>query len=262
VSNVIHREEVFRKRSFDRMMGQLDSMFGSAGAKWEEFSLLAASDPDQAIKRFPEFIEAMRDIGSPGGRAYETMAGGPNQDWIAPFFSVVGQYYPFLSRETRTIFLLQCRDYLDRLRCDCSQNHVELINAPLLLADILLSDRWLYWPGLDRAKAILRGKSAAELKQMDRSTLETCWIAFALIWNTEVSLLPVREWYYREYAETVDLALDFIAALTAKIAKNEISEGKKYEDSIARSLSKFDPMMHERIRELIKEERWIWILKA
>lgn len=241
--------------------------------------------------RIPEFIDRARNAaGSKGnGRAWESFAGGPNPDFIVPLINGVGRFYPELTPDTRRTFAKRVIGYLDGLRYDYSQNHVEQIEEPWLARDILL-DRNLYWPGyrpyidfLNKFRTWEKFNNGLGLKdgQMVKSPF---WLTLALI-HPKYSSLEVRKNYYSRFGSLVDRTLDAVGAIDFELSKRsverkrlEYEEGAKkkseigplfkkkaksqrywdrvFEDELEESINRKDPLLHDGLRSKINERNW------
>jgi len=241
------------------MLEQLEVMSKKAGNNFSALRELATENLPEAIRRLPEFIATARDVGN---RAYESMAGGPNQDWIVPLFDIIGESYADLDVESRTAFLRHLMNYFNSLRYDYSQNHVELINSGALVADIVATNG-LYWPGLDRPRHKLAGKDPDALKRMPHEELDSFWIALALIYNGESSTLPIRQWYYKAFPDAVTSAISYLAAAFGITAEERTKEkGTRFEDELNASLNRrLDPALHDRVRARVAERAWLILPK-
>ncbi len=246
----------FRSYQVNRMMKQLEALCDKADANFIAFRQLAVENLPEAIRRLPEFISAARDAS--GNRAYEGVAGGPNQDWIVPLFNVFGECYTALESESRVAILKHLFNYFNSLRYDYSQNHVERIESAALVADIVVSNG-LYWPGIDRPKFLLAGKDVEALKRMPRQEFDSFWIALAIIYNNACGTPPVRQWYYKEFPEAVEAAIGYLAAVFTVSAEGAAKkDGTEFDVELTTRLNKhLDPAVHERVLAKITERTWI-----
>lgn len=288
--NVVNLQEFTRRKSFKECVNQIGKIYEEAGLVGEEYRELISQDIDKAIKRLPEFIENARNAGMPGGRSYESLAGGPNPDFIMPLINGIGRIYPELSKETRNLFAKNVLNYLDGLRCDYSQSHVEDIEEPWLVRDILL-DRSLYFPGYKNYADFLKkfrtweefnqGLGSKE-GQIVRSPF---WLTLALI-HPKYSSLGIRKNYYDQFGPLVDRTLDALAALDYEWGKKHVERnnlnfekrlkeraniGPLFEGSIKQTkgdglldfeeeledrIKNIDPLLHERLRKKFGERNW------
>src|SRR3989338_7993034 len=113
MGDLLDFEKAYHERAVSKLMNQLGTMYQQANGVANDYYQLMLENPEEAIQRLPEFIERARDINPV--RAYEAMAGGPNQDWIGPLFNIVGTIYPELDRTAREQGLRQCMNFLDGL---------------------------------------------------------------------------------------------------------------------------------------------------
>lgn len=219
---------------------------------------LMLENPILAIRQLPKFIEQARDINEGGARGFvEAVAGGPNYDWTAPMLDIIGIVYPELDKESRKEGLLGCLGFLDRLNYFNSQNNVELINEPWLVADIIIN-RGLYWCGYAQYCDLLeRCKKWPDFQKEIKSARSEFWLSLAVV-QPECSSLEVRANYYKQFSGLIDRTQDAIAAMTFNHAQDANKrDGTSIEGYIEKSLSKYDVLLHEAIRRKMKEEKWI-----
>ena len=262
MDTVIHAEEKFsekrRRELVDRLLGEFEQLNQAAVINGQTFAELAESDLLEAISRLPEFIEKTRNI-NPGRSFVEAVAGGPNQDWIVPLFNVVGEFYPELERDVRKSFLRQCLRYLDQRNYFEAQNHVEMLEDPMLIADVIIN-RSLYWPGFRQFADLLRTcRTKDELVQVPDYKLGSFWTCLAVMWNGDWITLPLRQWYYQNYADLLDRSLCFAAAKTHTRVERMATESElQFFDCVTTYLNeRFDSTLHDRIQDRMKQKKWI-----
>lgn len=248
-------EKPFRERMVGRLMEQCGTMNQQAGVVANGYFELMMKDPTKAIQRLPEFIERARDINPV--RGYESMAGGPNQDWIGPLFNIVGTVYPALDRTAREQGLRQCMNFLDGLNYSYSQNHVELINEPWLASDIVIT-RPLYWCGYEHyCNVAKQNKSWKNFSGTMKSAKSAFWLAMAVT-HPEYASLEVRKNFYEQFPTLMDRTKDALAAMAAVYGGRKAEkEGLELEVCIGERLATHDPLLHEDIRAKIEEKKWI-----
>jgi len=288
--NIVDLNEFSRERDFKNCVGQLSRIYSEAGLNWKNYEELISRDFDQAVRRIPEFIEKARTAGAPGGRAYESLAGGPNPDFILPLINGIGRIYPELSFETRKIFTINALSFLDSIRSDYSQNHVQDIEEPWIVRDILL-ERSLYFPGYINYVNFLKQFRTWEDFNNGLGTEEgeiirsPFWLTNALI-QPKHSSLAVRNKYYEHFGSLVDRTLDAVAALNYEWSKihverrhsenkermhEEIEKGPLFEwgtretecdflldlqEEIESRINDIDPLLHESLRKKIEARNW------
>ena len=72
--------------------------------------------------------------------------------------------------------------------------------------------------------------------------------------------MEIRTKFYKEFPNLIDRAQDAIAALTFNHAQNANKrDGTPVEEYIDESLSKYDPILHNKIRKKMGEKKWIRI---
>ena len=257
MGEVIDFTEQKFKRQAKKFVEQISSLYDMASELSEEYSQLLSQDPKKSIEMLPIFIKRLREVNPEPGM--EALSGGPNQDWIAPLFNVLGGIYPFIERDARKEGLIQCLNYLDGLRYDYSQNHVELIHEPWLVGDILVN-RNLYWCGFKRPTEILA--KSRTWKDFLKNKGESDFFLTLAITCPEYSSLEVRKNFYKEFPEMLDRTEDGIAALTYENSENESKKtGEDIQLLIDRRMIKYDPLLHNDIRRKIEERKWIKLEK-
>lgn len=217
---------------------------------------LMLKDTDSAIKKTREFIEKARNIGS--DRAFvEAVAGGPDQNMIAPVLNIFELVYPVLPKESRKIALYQIIDYLDFLNYFNAQDHVALIHEPWLVADIIVN-RKLYWPGYKEYADLLEQKHTwEEFEPETLSAKSMFFLSYTLI-HKKYGSKEIKENFCKKMSSLIDRTLDATAALICDRAQSEYKEKSvPINETIEKQLLKYDDAFHNTIREKIKEEKWI-----
>lgn len=249
----------FEKASRERMIGKLVSqcgmMYQQAGVVVDEYLTLMSQNPKEAIRRMPKFIDRVRDVNPV--RAYEAMAGGPNQDWTGPLLDTLGIVYPQLEKDTREEGLRQCLNFLDGLNYVNSQDNVALINEPWLASDIVIT-RPLYWCGYKQYCDLAeQNKSWKDFSEKMNSARSAFWLAMAVT-HPEYASLEVRDKFYKQFPTLMDRTKDAIAAMVAVYGGRKAKrEGFELAGCIDERLAKHDPMLHDKIRVKIEEKKWV-----
>ncbi len=248
-------KEAKRTEAVERVMGQMLATEDKAGAVIQGYRELVAKDAFAAILKLPEYIQKARNV-NPAPHL-EAMCGGPNQDWVGPILSSIGDVYSYFEVPERTQILRLCMNYLDGLRYDYSQNHVELIDDPWLVSDIMVT-RPLYWPGFQQYTNMLeRHRTWKEIKGKMSEVRSAFWMAMAVSWK-DVPSEGVRRNFHRTFPTLMDRTADGIAAITAEHAASEAKkEGSDWEHNIQERLFKYDPKLVPKILKKIKERKWI-----
>lgn len=256
MAKILDYHEGKRKQFIGRMMSALNSKCEEADSIAQEYYELMQNDPITAIEQLPKFIGRARNVNEDAAFV-EAIAGGPNHEWTAPMLDILGIMYPSLERDVREKGLRKCFKYLDSLRYDYSQNHVELINEPWLVGDIVLNDMF-YWCGYKEYCDILeKEKTWNEFEQHIPKAKSQFWIALAVL-RPKYSSLDVRMNFYRNYPELVDRTLDAIAGIVYEEAlKVSPKEGISIEDYIVGAVSKYDTYWYNDIRKKMLEKKWI-----
>jgi hypothetical protein len=122
----------------------------------EIFHELAMDNPEEAVRKFPEFLEGILKAGN--GFFSGKMCGGPYPPATIPLFNTIGGIYPSLSKELRGIALRKVMNFLNGQNYSLSQEYVEGIHKPWLCGDIIADSRFLYWPGYKEYSDKLVGK--------------------------------------------------------------------------------------------------------
>lgn len=228
-----------RKQSVHRIISEIGTIYGKAAENIEAYRLLIQEDPAKAIEQLPDFIDQARNANPE--RAYEAMAGGPNQDFVAPLINAVGPLYPALPREARLPLLRKIFNYLDSLNYFNAQDHVELIHEPWLVGDILTT-RPLYSPGYKtHADFLEKNRNWQEVAaQVDKSRSKF-FFSLALI-QPKISSLEVRTRFYEQFPVLLDRTLDAVAGFIIEHARNRSQrENLDLEQEIARKFTRYDP---------------------
>ncbi len=266
MGNLLDFEQAFQKRLASKLATQMRATVGNLTTQLEamdnlaeeiaqDYFTLITRDPVQAIHRLPEFIERTRDINP--SRAYESMAGGPNQDWIGPLLDILGIVYPELEKSVREYGLRQCLNYFDGLRSDYAQNHVALINEPWLACDIVIT-RPIYWCGYkEYCDYSQENKSWKNFSAKMNEAKSTFWLAMAVTCPQYTSL-EVRINFYRTFPKLMDRTKDAIAAMSAVYGGRKAErEHLNLSTCIDERIAKHDPLLHDTIKAKIEEKKWI-----
>jgi hypothetical protein len=256
MAKILDYHEGRRKQFVDRMMSSLDSQYDDASSIAQEYYELMQSDPNSAIERLGEFINRARNLNEDAAFV-EAIAGGPNHDWTAPMLDIIGTVYPLLERNVREKGLRKCFNFLGHLRCDYSQNHVELINEPWLAGDLVINEPW-FWCGYKEYCEILeKQKTWSEFEQHIPEAKSQFWLALAVI-RPKYSSLEVRLNFYRKYPELVSRTLDALAGIIYEEAQRmNQQEGINAEDHIEECLSDYDTYWYKDIKKKMLEKKWI-----
>lgn len=254
MGDVIDAEKIFLERRVQRVINGIGDMYQQAGEVASAYYQLMLAKPEEAIQRFPEFMEKARGV-NPG--IGEAMAGGPNHDWTAPIINIVGIIYSAQERNIRKNILQQCMNFLDGINYLNSQRNVALINDPWLAADIVIT-RPLYWCGYkEYCDLIKENKTWQEFSGKIETTRSDFWLAMAVT-HPEHASLDIRTQFYKQYPTLMDRTEDAIAAMVAVYGGRKAERnGVPLETCINKRLVKHDPMLHDDIRRKIEEEKWI-----
>jgi len=252
VSNL---SEARRKREIEGLLAQIERWYGAAADIASEYAALMEKDPAAATLRVGEFIGKARNA-NPG--QVEALVGGPNHDWIIPVINICGASYPYLDREVRKGGLAQVMRFLDGLNYFRSQDHVEGLHEPWLVADIIVSSGWLYWPGYKHETDILaEARTWKELAPKIPDARSQFWLAYTVM-KPQWSSLEVRTRFYKEFPELTDRTLDAVAAIVESESRSEHErKGVDLAAATAEHLNHYDPLLHEAIRTKVQEEKWI-----
>lgn len=255
MGDILDFEKAYRERMIDRLMNQFGTMYQQAGVVADDYFKLMLENPEEAIRKMPEFIDRARDINPV--RAYEAMAGGPNHDWTGPMLDILGTVYPELERNTREKGLRQCMNFLDGLNYFNSQDNVALINEPWLASDIVIT-RPLYWCGYEQYCDLAKqNKSWKDFSEKMKSARSSFWLAMAIT-RPEYASLEVRKNFHEQFPTLMDRTKDAIAAMVAVYgARRAEREGLELADCINEELVKRDPILHKDIRAKIEEKKWV-----
>lgn len=255
-SKLLDFEKPYRERVINSIVNEIGSWNKNADQIGEVYAKLMNENPRQAIRDLSKFIDQARDI-NPERSFVEAIAGGPNHDWTAPMLDIVGTVYPSLEKDVRKEALHNCLDFLDGLRYDYSQNHVELINEPWLVGDIVIT-RPLYWCGFqDYCDLLAKHKTWKDTYPEMKNAKSAFWLAMAVV-RTEFASDEVKERFYRLFPTLTDRTLDAIAGITYEHSVLELKEdGTPLEQNIEQRLFKYDHRFHTDIRRKIEERKWL-----
>ncbi|MFA6461326.1 MAG: hypothetical protein WCV90_03595 [Candidatus Woesearchaeota archaeon] len=247
-----------RERAFERVLGELSSTYSQAGDVLLEYQQLMHRSPLEAIQQLDSYLERMRECQpEPGAESYA----GPNPEFNVPLLNLTGTIYPVLEREERTIALQQTLNFLSGINTRYVHQHMELIQEPWLFMDILIN-RWSFFPGCEGYKELTRTCNTWHALRRHLPVENSFLLAFSVLhtrWDDGPGTnLPARTQFYRTFPELTDRSLDAIAALSYEAARwAEREQGTNLQTSIDHSLDYYDPEMHQKIRDKIKEHKWI-----
>ncbi len=255
MGDLLDFEKAYRERMIGRLMNQFGTMYQQAEIVADDYFKLMLENPEEAIRKMPEFIDRARNINPV--RAYEAMTGGPNHDWTGPMLDILGVVYSGLGKDVREKGLRQCMNFLDGLNSFYSQNHVELINDPWLASDIVIT-RPLYWCGYKQYSDLAeQNKSWKDFSEKMNSARSAFWLAMAIT-RPEYASLEVRKNFHEQFPTLMDKTKDAIAAMvTVYGGRKAEREGLELADCINERLVKHDPILHQDIRAKIEEKKWI-----
>lgn len=255
MGDIISIAERLNEKNIGKLLTQLDELHNKGLSFSRDFSRLLEENPNEAVKKIANYLDSAKY----GGVEKRVVGIDPNQDYTGPILDLFGNIYPIFDRETRKEGLSQCLSFLDKLNYFQAQFNVEYINEPWLAADILIN-RGLYWCGYQEYCDILGETSMwKDLSERLGKMKSRFWLAMAII-NYKHSSLEIRTKFYKEFPNLIDRAQDAIAALTFNHAQNaDKRDGTPVEEYIDESLSKYDPILHNKIRKKMGEKKWIRI---
>lgn len=244
------------ERLVEKIVSILGEMDEKAGNIVNSFYLRIMENPLSAVEELHCFISKARNI-NPGGMVGEAYAGGPNYDWTGPVIDMLGTIYPLLEKEVRKKGLLETLSFLDGLNYFNSQNNVELINEPWLVADIIIN-RPLYWPGYKQYCNLLeQNPNWIDFSQHIDSVKSKFWLALTIT-RPKYSSLDIRANFYTQFPDLIDRTGDAIATIIFNYAQQESQKnGNTIEPYIEENLLDYDPHLHNNIRKKIEEKKWI-----
>lgn len=248
-------KEILRQKLVDKIMEEWGKKNNKAGEVANSYYQLMSENPMEAVQRLPEFIEKVRNVNE--NKALTESVAGPNQDWTAPMFNVLGIIYPTLEKDARKEGLVKVLGFLDQLNYYYAQPHVALISEPWLVGDIIIN-RSFYWCGYQEYCDFLdENKSWAQFLHNKGKVESEFWMAMAVIFIGHASQ-EVRKNFYEQNHDLIDRTQDAIAAISFDHAQREKKEnGTPIEEYLKKSLSKYDPLLRDNIREKITEEKWV-----
>jgi len=254
--SIINLQKKKDEKKIRNLLGNLLKLNIEGQAVIEEYYEKLMNDPIDAIEELQAYIDQTRAI-NPDRAFVEAVAGGPNHSWSGPIIDLIGIIYSSLTREEREQVLRNILGFLDGLNSLNSQCHVEYINDPWLVADIVIN-RSVYWPGyseyVNLLKKCLTFKDLMDNSDQMRSQF---WLTLAVM-RRDFSTVEVRKNYKKFYPELWDKTLDAVAAILNNIVICRMKcEKGEVEVFLNEELAKFDWTLHEKIREKIAEEKWI-----
>ncbi len=187
---------------------------------FEPFVELAHTDPERAIREFPQYLEKVLSSGNNLFRGM--MCGGPAPEATAPLLNILGSFYPKLPKPVREQGLKQALNFLNGLNYSNSQDNVALIQEPWLVGDIVINMP-LYWSGYDEYRKLGEVQTWEDFErnfisekdgQAYLNARSFAWLSYAL---SRVEFAPQADRARRVFAEIftdeVDRTKDFIAGL-------------------------------------------------
>lgn len=258
MSELLSFEEGVKKRWVKHVMNGLDAAYEKAGENADSFRQLLLDNPGEGIAQFPTFLRKARDI-NPNAAFVEAVAGGPNHDWTAPIIDSVGIIYPELSVENRTRSLQMIMSYLDSLRYDYSQNHVERLNEPWLVGDITInSTNMFYWPGITQYSELLSQYATWEELHPHLHEVRSAFFMAFTVSKRKYTNNHIRQNFYHTFPSLTDRTQDAIAAIIYVRAQNAfLLEGTPIQEYVESKLFGYDPAIAPLIMRKIDERKWI-----
>jgi hypothetical protein len=241
----------------DDFRKQLHSWNEIAKQNADNFYAIVNSDPEAAVTRIKEFILKARDTAGPNSHFWEGFVGGPNPDWMAPTLNAIGLIYPDLKTEVRKVAFKSVMGFLDGLKYGYSQNQVEVIDEPWLVADIVIN-RPLYWSGYaDYIKILEKYRTWKDLYPHLSGAKSNFWLAYTVA-KPEYASEDIRNNYFKIFPSLVDRTQDAIAAMAVVINQTFfISQGESFEEAVSNDLSQVDVRLVDGIKRKMQEKKWI-----
>lgn len=260
-SKIISLEEKKDEKKIKKLLDGLFRKYTEGQPIVDEYYDRLMNDPIEAIDALEDFIKRTRDINPE--RAYvEAVAGGPNHSWSGPILDVLGIIYSSLDKELRGVALKKVLSFLDGLRYDNSQDHVEYINDPWLTADIIINRPFYYCGYMFYVELLAKHRTWKDFYNNTRDVKSEFWLAFAVI-QPKFSTKEIRKNYYKFYPDLLDRTLDATAAILNNIVVCQVNNDKTVvldpDKLLGEELSKFDWSLHKKIKEKITESKWIKI---
>ncbi|MDD5254088.1 MAG: hypothetical protein PHG05_03215 [Candidatus Nanoarchaeia archaeon] len=259
-AEIINFQEKIREKKQKEIFKDITSTLGAINDYVNEtvsdYYELMLKDPNTAIKKFQEYMYKIRHYNSESVFV-ESIAGGPNQDWTTPLINIIGIMYPSLEKEVRKESLLECLGFLDTLNYVYAQNHVELVNEPQLVSDIIIN-RSFYWCGAaEYVEWLKKNPEWKTFSELIPNTKSEFWLSLAVV-DPKYSPLEIRTNFYKVFPDLMNRTKYALAAIAYNFAQGRSKqEGGNAEDYLNENLSHWDPTLHSDILEKIKEENWI-----
>lgn len=257
------------KWQIDKMINHLHLMHASIKEHHQEmFEELASQSPEEAVKKFPEFLE--RILGEGNGFFSGKMAGGPYPPATIPLFNTIGSIYPKLSKPLREIALQKVMSFLNRQNYIFSQEYVEGIHEPWLCGDIIADSQFLYWPGYKQYSDKLQGKvvwsdlegdiiGADEKGNKFLNVQSDFWFAYTV--GRASTSEHIRKSLTQEFPDLVERTKDATAAIIAVESAHPVAK-KKTSNTFAQEarthLNHYAPEWQEDLVKKINERNWVF----
>lgn len=255
-----HLERVKRERreaDVNRLLTHLEGMYQGAGEVVGEYRTLIEQNPFQGVMQLSSFLKRVREKMSPEGRAWETIAGGPNPDTTGPILDAAGIFYETFNRQEREQVLRKILSFLDGLKNIYAEWQVEKINDPWLVMDIVIN-RFDYWPGMKDYIELLKDKNTWNLLQPEINKVSSRFFLAFTILHPEYSSLSVRQKFYKQFPDLIDSTEDAVAAwIQARAEVFSESKGQTVDEYVSSKMLSYDPLSHNNIKKKIKERKWI-----
>ncbi len=241
----------------NRIAQQLLYMDDSADAVANVYAERMFINPEAAILQFDEFMGAMRNVNQDS--SYEAYVGGPNHDWTSQILNVVGSVYPALDKTMKEVAFRKCMVFLNSLRYDYSQNHVELIQEPRLVGDIS-SHQSLYWPGFQSTKNLLLvHHDWYSFRDAVPESLGAIFVALPIL-KKEYASKAVQDEFCKQMPDLVDATLDAcVARINASAMLREKNGEMLYADTVLEKIASYDLRHHEMLKQKLLEKNWVYI---
>lgn len=235
----------------------ISKLYGQAGRIIGQYAALMEENPKDALARTSEYLDKVRAVNS--NQAYtEAIAGGPNQDWIAPILDIAGSRYAEAPKSTRKVIIQHHLGYLDKLNYTYSQDHVAMLHNPLVVRDILFNNV-LYWPGYAYQKAFLQrpGVTWDDFNLFILTESPSPVFAGLALSKAEYGSREIKDRFYKEAPDLLDGVLDLVAGITFRDSTAVAENGSDVVEEAEQLISKYDHVLHHRIRQKLAKADWL-----
>ena len=247
-------------KAFDKDIApNIEEIYGRAGKIINEYAELMEKNPERALANLNQYLDKVRRV-NPNRAFIESIAGGPNQDWIGPILDIAASNYEQGNMETRELILRSHFDFLDNLNYTYAQNHVETLSNPYVVRDIIISNV-LYWPGYAYPKQVLHkpGMIWRDYKGFMLTDLASPVLASLAILRADYPSREIKDNFYAETPDLLDGAISLAAGMAFRDAAIRTEDGSDTLAEIEEYISKYDELLHPQLRIQLVDANWLFL---